>query len=76
MTPGGGVKVRVAQVPDRRCPRLLTVTGRTEHTMTENKLKKPRRRRADSKEAAVEDMLNGERVITPPLTTLCRQLSV
>lgn len=28
--------------------------------------KKPRRRRADSKEAAVKDMLNGERVITPP----------
>lgn len=28
--------------------------------------KKPRRRRADSKEAAVVDMLNGERVITPP----------
>jgi len=34
--------------------------------MTENTHKKPRRRRADSKEAAVEDMLNGERVILPP----------
>lgn len=29
-------------------------------------VKKPRRRRADSKEAAVQDMLNGERVISPP----------
>jgi hypothetical protein len=34
--------------------------------MTEKAPKKPRRRRADSKEAAVEDMLNAERVITPP----------
>jgi hypothetical protein len=28
--------------------------------------KKPRRQRADSKEAAVKDMLNGERTIAPP----------
>ncbi len=29
-------------------------------------VKKPRRQRADSKEAAVKDMFNGERIITPP----------
>lgn len=29
-------------------------------------IKKPRRSRADSKESAVKDMLNGERVINPP----------
>lgn len=34
--------------------------------MTDQAPKKPRRRRADSKEAAVEDMLHSERVITPP----------
>jgi hypothetical protein len=33
--------------------------------MTQN-IKKPRRHRADSKEAAVADMLNAERVIRPP----------
>lgn len=31
--------------------------------------KRPRRRRADSKDAAVSDMLNGERAITPPSDT-------
>lgn len=34
--------------------------------MTQN-IKKPRRRRADSKEAAVTDMLNAERAISPPV---------
>ena len=34
--------------------------------MTDEKTKKPRRHRADSKEAAVQDMLNAERVISPP----------
>lgn len=33
--------------------------------MTTN-MNKPRRQRADSKEAAVKDMFNGERIITPP----------
>lgn len=32
-------------------------------------VKSSRRRRADSKEAAVQDMLNSERVITPPADT-------
>lgn len=34
-----------------------------------DEMKSPRRRRADSKEAAVQDMLNSERVITPPADT-------
>lgn len=34
--------------------------------MTVENMKPRRRRRADSKEAAVQDMINGERVITPP----------
>lgn len=32
----------------------------------DTEVKKPRRRRADSQEAAVKDMLNGERTISPP----------
>ncbi|MBW4330043.1 hypothetical protein KY084_04040 [Stakelama sp. CBK3Z-3] len=34
--------------------------------MATDEMKKPRRRRADSKEAAVQDMLNAERDIHPP----------
>lgn len=34
--------------------------------MTKHNTKPPRRQRADSKEAAVKDMLNASRVITPP----------